>query len=205
MGTWHDPSLMPAPAPDSLSSKAAGDLKFIRNAMARTATFTAVPGAGGAVMGIVGLVAAFVAARQPTADGWLTIWLIAAAVAFGAGVVAIVIKAQRNGLALDGTTSRNFSIGLVAPLAAGAAITYALWSIGAYAAMPAVWLLLYGTGVLVGGMFSVVIVRITGGLFMLLGFLAVATPAWMGNLWLGVGFGAIQIIGGLWIARKHGG
>ena len=201
-------SVMPAsgrPAPDSLGARAADDLKFIRNAMARSATFTAVPGAGGAAMGVVGLTTAFLAAQRSTPDGWLTVWLIGAAIAFAAGVVAIVIKAQRNGLALDGTTSRNFSIGLVAPLAAGAAITYALWKIGVYSAMPAVWLLLYGTGVLIGGMFSVLIVRITGGVFMLLGFLAIATPAWMGNIWLGVGFGALQIIGGLWIARKHGG
>jgi hypothetical protein len=96
-------------------------------------------------------------------------------------------------------------MGLIAPLAAGAAITYALWSIGAYAAMPGVWLLLYGTGVLVGGMFSVAVVRITGALFMLFGVLAVATPSSLGNLWLGVGFGVLQFIGGLWIARKHGG
>jgi hypothetical protein len=200
---------MPVPerrvAPDSLSQRAADDLKFIRNAMARTATFTAVPGAGGAVMGVVGLAAAIVAARQPTADRWLGVWLISAALAFAAGVAAIVLKAQRHGLALDGPTTRNFSMGLIAPLAAGAAITYALWSIGAYAAMPGVWLLLYGTGVLVGGMFSVAVVRITGALFMLFGVLAVATPSSLGNLWLGVGFGVLQFIGGLWIARKHGG
>jgi hypothetical protein len=156
-------------------------------------------------MGVVGLAAAIVAARQPTADRWLGVWLISAALAFAAGVAAIVLKAQRHGLALDGPTTRNFSMGLIAPLAAGAAITYALWSIGAYAAMPGVWLLLYGTGVLVGGMFSVAVVRITGALFMLFGVLAVATPSSLGNLWLGVGFGVLQFIGGLWIARKHGG
>ena len=66
-------------------------------------------------------------------------------------------------------------------------------------------LLLYGAGVLVGGMFSVGIVRLGGALFMLLGFLAIATPPQFGNLWLGIGFGALQVIGGLWIARKYGG
>src|SRR6188768_909101 len=99
---------MPVPerreAPESLGRRAAEDLKFIRNAMARTATFTAVPGAGGAVMGVVGLAAAIVASRQPTPDRWLGVWLIAAALAFSAGVVAIVIKAQRHGLALDAPT-----------------------------------------------------------------------------------------------------
>ena len=199
------PVLNRRPAPDSLGERAADDLRFIRNAMARSGTFTAVPGVGGVVMGVIGLAAAIVAGRQPTADRWLGVWLISAAVAFAAGVVGIVIKAQRNNVALDGVVARNFSIGLVAPLAAGAAISYVLWTIRAYSAMPAVWLLLYGTGVLVGGMFSVGIVRLGGALFMLLGFLAIVTPPTLGNLWLGVAFGAMQIIGGLWIARKHGG
>ena len=193
------------PAPENIGRRAAEDLRFIRNAMARTATFTAVPGVGGAVMGAIGLVATVVASRQPTADRWLGAWLIAAAIAFAAGVVAIVIKAQRNSLSLDGQISRNFAIGLVAPLAAGAAITYALWTVRVYSAMPGVWLLLYGAGVLVGGMFSVGIVRLGGALFMLLGFLAIATPPQYGNLWLGIGFGALQLVGGLYIARKHGG
>jgi hypothetical protein len=200
---------MPAPErrpkPDSLGERAADDLRFIRNAMARTATFTAVPGIGGAAMGVIGLGAAIVASRQPTADRWLGVWLIAAIVAASVGVVAIVIKAQRHGLALDGPASRNFALSSAAPLAAGAAITYALWSIRAYSAMPSVWLLLYGTGVLVGGVFSVPVVRVAGVLFMLLGFLAIATPPQFGNLWLGIGFGALQLGGGIFIARRHGG
>jgi hypothetical protein len=200
---------MPAPErrpkPDSLGECAADDLRFIRNAMARTATFTAVPGIGGAAMGVIGLGAAIVASRQPTADRWLGVWLIAAIVAASVGVVAIVIKAQRHGLALDGPASRNFALSSAAPLAAGAAITYALWSIRAYSAMPSVWLLLYGTGVLVGGVFSVPVVRVAGVLFMLLGFLAIATPPQFGNLWLGIGFGALQLGGGIFIARRHGG
>lgn len=188
-----------------MGERAADDLRFIRNAMARTTTFTAVPGVGGAVMGLIGLTAAITASRQPTADRWLGVWLIAAILASSAGVVAIVIKAQRHGLPLDGPATRNFALSSAAPLAAGAAITYALWSISAYSAMPAVWLLLYGTGVLVGGVFSVTVVRVAGVLFMLLGFLAIATPPQFGNLWLGVGFGALQLGGGIFIARRHGG
>ena len=193
------------PLPDSLGHRAAEDLRFIRDTMARTATFTAVPGAGGVVMGIIGVGGAIVASQQPTADRWLGAWLFSAAVAFAAGVVAIVIKGQRHGMSLDGQTSRNFAIGLAAPLAAGSAITYALWTVRGYAVMPAVWLLLYGTGVLVGGMFSVPVVRITGALFMVLGVVAVFTPPEFGNLWLGIGFGALQIGGGIFILRRHGG
>jgi len=188
----------------SLGERAADDLAFIRDAMARTATFTAVPGAGGALMGVVGLIAAVVAFRQPTADRWLAVWLVAAGLAAAIGVTAIVRKARRAGLALDGRTARNFTLALVAPLAAGAAITYALWSAGLYSAMPGVWLLLYGTGVLIGGVFAVRVVRVTGLLFMIFGFAAVVLPQY-GNVFLGAGFGALQAIGGIFIARRHGG
>ena len=196
---------MPRNQPGSLGDRAAEDLRFIRDAMARSATFTAVPGVGGAVMGTVGLAAAFVASLQPTPDRWLTTWLVAAVIAAGAGTLGIVAKAKRAGLPLNGPTARNFGIGLMAPLAAGAAITYALWTVGAYNLMPAVWLLLYGTGVLVGGVFTVPVVRLTGALFMVFGFAAVLMPPQFGNLWLGAGFGVLQLGGGVFIARRHGG
>ena len=188
----------------SLGDRAADDLRFIRDAMARSATFTAVPGTGGALMGVVGLAAAIVAAQQPTPDRWLTVWLAAAGLAAVIGVTAIVRKARRAALALDGRTARHFATGLIAPLAAGAAITYALWSAGLYSVMPAVWLLLYGAGVLIGGMFAVRVVRITGALFMVFGLTAVVVPQY-GNVLLGAGFGALQTIGGIFIARRHGG
>jgi len=172
--------------------------------MARTATFTAVPGTGGALMGVVGLAAALIAVRQPSPDRWLLVWLAAAALAAIVGVTAIVLKARRAALALDGRTARHFATGLIAPLGAGAAITYALWSAGLYSVMPGVWLLLYGTGVLIGGMFAVRVVRVTGLLFMAFGFAAVLMPQY-GNVWLGAGFGALQTIGGIFIARRHGG
>jgi hypothetical protein len=52
--------------------------------------------------------------------------------------------------------------------------------------------LLYGTGVLVGGVFTVPVVRLTGALFMVFGFAAVLMPPQFGNLWLGAGFGVLQ-------------
>jgi hypothetical protein len=48
---------MPASPPD-LHDGAAPSLEFIRSTIARSASFTAVPGIGGALMGAVGLSAA---------------------------------------------------------------------------------------------------------------------------------------------------
>jgi hypothetical protein len=193
--------LMPVP----IQGRAAEDLRFIRRAMERSSTFTAVPGYGGAAMGAVGVVAAVVGAMQPTAERWLASWLTAAAVAFAIGVMAMRRKAAVAGMPLSGALARRFALALAAPLAAGAALTAGLSSAGNWSLMPSAWLLLYGAGVVTGGIVSVSIVLVMGLCFMALGVIAMATPPEWGNFWLGVGFGFVQICFGLYIARKHGG
>jgi hypothetical protein len=189
----------------AVTDHAAENLQFIRHAMERSATFSAVPGIGGAIMGSIGLVAAVVAAVQPTAERWIAVWLGAALVAVIAGVIAMQRKATRQGLALTGATGRRFALALAAPLVAGAALTFGLWLHGVWALIPPTWLLLYGTGVLTGGAFSVAPMRVLGLTFMALGLAALVTPPSWGNVWLGVGFGGLQIAFGLFIAKRHGG
>jgi hypothetical protein len=191
--------------PPSLGGHAADNLRFIRQTMERSATFTAVPGVGGAVMGVIGLVAAAVAARQPTADRWLLTWLSAAVLASAVGVAAMARKARLAGSTLRGANARRFAVALSAPFVAGAAITYALWGTRTFTVMPPAWLLLYGAGVLTGGAFSVAVIRVVGVLFIALGLAAVMTPPEWGNVWLGAGFGGVQIGFGIYIARNHGG
>jgi hypothetical protein len=191
--------------PASLGGRAADDLRFIRQAMERSSTFTAVPGLGGAAMGVIGLVAAAAAALQPSAERWLAVWISAAAVAFTIGIVSMWRKAVRGGLPLTGAVTRRFALSLSAPLMSGAALTWGLAQAGSWSLMPPVWLLLYGTGVVTGGVMSVPIVPVVGLCFMALGALALVTPAEWGNVWLGLGFGALQVGFGLYIARKHGG
>ena len=189
----------------SVGAHAAENLQFIRYAMERSSTFSAVPGVGGALMGGVGLVAAAISARQPSAEGWLAVWLAAAVVALMIGIVAMRRKAARLGALLVGAPARRFALSLAAPLIAGAALTFGLWRHGIWALMPPTWLLLYGTGVLTGGAFSMAPMRPLGLAFMALGTAALVTPPAWGNVWLGLGFGALQIAFGVYIARHHGG
>jgi hypothetical protein len=156
-------------------------------------------------MGAIGVAAAFLAANQRSAERWLVVWLLAAAVALSIGVTAMLRKAARLGAPLAGAVGRRFAMSLAAPLVAGAALTWGVWMNGSRALIPAVWLLLYGTGVLAGGIFSVAAVRLLGVAFMALGVAALATPATWGNIWLGMGFGGLQLVFGLYIARRHGG
>ena len=194
-----------ATQPESFGSHAAENLRFIRSAMERSSTFTAIPGKGGIAMGVVALAAAALAAEQPDGDRWLVTWLGGAVVAALIGLASMTHKARAAGLALTGPSGRRFALGMAAPFVAGAAITYELWAMGNFTVMAPAWLLLYGAGVLTGGMFSVPVVRAVGMCFMAAGMLAIVTPPEWGNAWLAVGFGGLQIGFGIYIARNHGG
>ena len=197
--------MTPQGRPGSVGDHAAENLVFIRQAMERSATFTTIPGVGGVLMGVVALASAAVAARQPTGDRWLVTWLVGAAVAAIVGLVAMVRKANRSGSNLTGAIARRFALGMAAPFVAGAAITYELWAVRSFTVMAPAWLLLYGAGVLTGGIFSVPIVRAIGLCFMALGIAAIVSPPDWRNTWLAIGFGGLHIGFGAYIARNYGG
>ena len=64
------PSLSPR-----LHEHAAENLRFIRDTMARATDFTAVPGLGGVLMGVLALAATIVAGPPRDTRAWLGIWL----------------------------------------------------------------------------------------------------------------------------------
>jgi hypothetical protein len=190
--------------PTALSDRAAADLRFIRDAMERAGSFTAVPGWGGVGMGLTALVAACVAAGRGTEAGWLGVWLVEAAVAFVIGGLALLRKSARAGQTLVRGTGRRFALAVSPPLLAGMVLTYALAQAGVYELLPAMWLLLYGTAVITGGAYSVAAVPVMGVGFVGLGVMAVLLPSW-GDLLLAAGFGGLEVGFGLLIARRHGG
>lgn len=173
--------------------------------MERGAAFTAVPGWGGVGMGVTGLVAAIVGATRSTPEGWLATWLAAAALGVGIGTWSMLRKARRAGLPLVSGSGRKFLLGFLPPALAGAILTLALYRTGATHLIPGVWLLLYGVAVATAGVFSVKVVPLMGSCFMALGVIALFAPAGWGDVLLGTGFGTLQILFGLHIARHHGG
>ena len=188
-----------------LDAHAADNLRFIRNAMERASSFTAVPGLGGVAMGATALVAAAISLRARTPDEWLGIWLAEACVAVSIGIWAMARKARRSGTELFSGPARRFLLTLTPPLGAGAVLTLVLAREGQVTLLPGVWLLLYGTAVVTGGAMSVRTILVMGALLMLLGCAALSSPASFGTLYLAAGFGGLHIAFGFAIARRHGG
>lgn len=201
-----DPALRTRPEePPALHVHALENLRFIRETMERSGSFTAVPGWGGAVMGLTAVGAAWVAARTETPEAWLATWLVAALVAMLVGVWATARKVRAANVPILSGPAQKFVLSLAPPLFAGALLTVALYRAGLLAVLPGMWLLLYGAAVMTAGVFSVRIVPVMGLSFMLAGMLALFSPAAWGNWFLGAGFGGLQVLYGIIIARRYGG
>lgn len=182
------------------------NLRFIRETMERAASFTAVPGWGGAVMGATALVAAIIAAKQTRAIDWFAVWAAEALLASVIAGVAMIRKARRVETELFSSPGRKFVLSFAPPVLVGALLTAViLLRQGDVTLLPGIWLLLYGTGVVTGGAFSVRVIPVMGICFILLGAGAFFTPAAWGDYFLGAGFGGLHLVFGPVIARRYGG
>lgn len=195
----------PANEPRPLHDRAIADISFIRDTMARASSFTAVPGWGGVAMGTTAAVAGYLASRSDDPAEWLAIWLAEAVVAIALGGIFLLRKATATNAPLLSRAGRLFAGSFAPPLAAGAVLTPVFFQAGLEGLLPGLWLLLYGAGVAAAGTFSVRVVPVMGGLFMVLGTVALVLGPQYGDLLLVLGFGGLHIVFGLLIARRYGG
>src|SRR5437660_10241834 len=189
----------------ALHDRAFDNLRYIRETMERASAFTAVPGWGQVLIGVTALVATYIAAHQPTARAWLGVWLAEAIISLLIAGWLMDRKARKLDAALFSGPGRKVVFSLSAPMVVGALLPVVLFRAGMVKVIPGMWLLLYGTGVVTGGMFSVGIVPVMGVCFMLLGAAGLFAPALFGNWLMALGFGGLHIIFGTIIARRYGG
>lgn len=191
--------------PPALHARAMDNLRFIRESMESASTFTAVSGWGQVIIGATALAATYAAWVQPARRGWLAVWFAEAVLSLLIMGCAMWRKARANEVALMSRPGRKLVLNFAPPAAVGALLTVVLFRAGESGLIPAVWLLLYGAGVITGGAFSVRIVPVMGLGFMLLGAAALFVPWAAANALLALGFGLLHIIFGCIIARRHGG
>ena len=198
-----------APTPRDLTPElhvhAMNDLRFIRDMMERSASFTAVPGWGMILMGCTALVASVVASGTVSGQGWLAVWMLEAVLAVPIGAVAMGHKARAAKTPLFCGAGWRFMLNLFVPILVGVPITVVVYQHGLWDVLPGLWLLLYGAGVVAGGVFSVRAVPIMGFCFILTGAVALFIPPHWGNFMLAIGFGCLHVLFGSIVAWRHGG
>jgi hypothetical protein len=189
----------------ALTERAIDNLRYIRETMESARAFTAVPGWGQVAVGATALVAALVASWQIRWHAWALVWFAEAGLALAISGWAMARKAHAVNSPLLSGPGRRFVLSFAPPILVGGLLTAMLDNMGAGAAVPGTWLLLYGTAVVSGGAFSVRVVPIMGLCFMAVGTVAIfAPPAWRDWL-MAAGFGGLHIVFGWIIARRYGG
>lgn len=194
--------MKPMPA---LHDRAMDNLRYIRETMERATPFTGISGRGEMAIGVTALAASLIAAQQPTFNSWVAIWLAEALISLLIAGWSMDRKARAAQVPLFSGSGRKAVFSLAPPVIAGGLLTIVLVRAGLTDAVPGVWLLLYGTGVITGGMFSVRAVPAMGLCFMALGAVALFSPPAFANWFMAVGFGGLHLLFGAIIVRKYGG
>lgn len=185
----------------AMDAHAQAALRHIRSSM-DAATLVVTPGSAGIVIGLVGVVAALLAAG-PFRSHWLLIWLAAAPLAALLGATIMARQQRLQGRTLFGPSGRRFVLCLAPALMAGAVLTAADVHDGNVRVVPGTWLLLYGSAVMAASATTVRLVAWFGGLFVLLGIAALLSPVSTHNLILGVSFGGLHLLFGAYLVG-HG-
>ncbi len=191
--------------PLALHDRAMDNLRYIRETMERASAFTGISGWGQVAIGVTALISAFIAARQLSFQGWLAVWIAEAVVSLLIAGWSMDRKARAAQMPLLSGPGRKVAFSLSPPIFVGGLLTVVLYQAGLTNEIPGIWLLLYGTGVVTGGMFSVRIVPIMGLCFMALGAVTLFSSPALANWFLAAGFGGLHIVFGVIIARRYGG
>ncbi|MEX2048736.1 MAG: hypothetical protein WEB90_04090 [Gemmatimonadota bacterium] len=191
--------------PVALHDRAMDNLRYIRETMERSASFTHVSGLGGVLMGAIALAAGAAAWVVTTPAAWLAVWLGAAGLSFAVAAWAMARKSHAEGVSLLSGPGRRFAWNMIPPLLAGGILTLGLVRAGLFDLLPPTWLLLYGAGIVTGGSYSVRPIPLMGIGFMLTGALALVSPPTWGDAYMAGAFGGLHIVFGAVIWRKHGG
>src|SRR4051812_25617617 len=163
------------------------NLRFIRETMERASSFTAVSGWAQVAIGVTALVATLLAARQVSARAWLAVWVMDALLSLVISGWAMSRKARTLETPLLSAPGRKVVLSLAPPIFAGALLTILFYRVGLAGDIPGMWLLMYGTGIVTGGAFSVRIVPVMGLCFMLMGALALFCPGAWANFFMAAG------------------
>jgi hypothetical protein len=198
--------IRPRPSnPPEMQARAMDNLRFIRETMEAAGTFTAVSGWGQVVIGATAVVAALIAEQFGHNKDWVIVWAAEAFLALMISVWFMYNKAKSASMPLLTGTARKLLFSFTPVFLVGMLVTFAFMQRQMYELLPAMWMLLYGSGVVAAGAFSVRIIPVMGAAFIVVGAAALFSPASWSVALMVVSFGVLHMAFGVLIARRHGG
>src|SRR5437764_5518860 len=125
--------------PIPIDHHASDNLRYIRDTMERAASFTAVPGWGGVVVGFTALVAGTFSFGHPPHEQF-GIWVSEAFLALLIASFAVRLKSKRLSICLlQSRAARRALLSFMPPLLAGAVMSAVLYRLNAFSVMPGMW------------------------------------------------------------------
>ncbi|MCI0341210.1 MAG: hypothetical protein L0216_08660 [Planctomycetales bacterium] len=191
-----------APGPGPVSpAEAAATVAAIRRFMERATEFSGHSALAGVVAGVATLLGAgALLARHgpavPPPGEFGMVWGSVAGVAILSAVLFTVRKARLRRDAVWNAPTRMVVAALAPPFLAAVALTAALGARGpdGIGLLPGVWLLLYGAGLWGASLQTRREFQAIGAAAMALGAAALASPAPLGTLFMGAGFGGLHVL-----------
>ena len=202
------------------TSKAAEDLKVIRELMERPVKYSTQSGLAGIIAGLAALGGLgfdiFNSLRAETlgrAIWWnMFVWLGVLIVATAGVLVMTRIREKKRGMPLWSNVKGRILRTILPPFIAGVGLTFAtlfMWyktgnDFQVYL-IPSIWMLFYGVACWQVGEFSVREIRILGVAFILAGLCTAMFFQCRPYLVLGITFGGFHLVYGTIVSLRHGG
>ena len=188
------------------------DLKFIRTTMESSSRYTNVPASGYLITGLLGLLGTWgtyvylggekVAdmTRITTKDMKILMWLWL--LVFGAAVGSVAFcswrKARKHALTAWNSLAARMLLSQIPLVVVIGILTLAMATEGYYSLIPGTWMGIYGTVLYSFSYFTSVEHKIEGVAFIGLGVIVLFIHGAVGLALLGLGFGGIDIVAGVW-------
>jgi len=188
------------------------DLKFIRETMESSSRYTNVPASGYLITGLLGFAGtcgtyAYLGGKKVSDMLLITpedmkilvaIWLIVFVTAVGSVAFCSWRKAQKHALTAWNSLAARMLLSQIPLIVVTGIITIAMAIEGYYSVIPGMWLGIYGTVLYSFSYFTGIEHKIEGIAFIGLGFIVLFVHGAVGLVLLGVGFGGIHIVAGIW-------
>ncbi|MBD3307812.1 hypothetical protein GF339_15360 [candidate division KSB3 bacterium] len=195
------------------------DIKLIRSMMESSSRYTNIPAAGYLVTGLLGGVGVWLTygllGGEKLADMTLLdaqdlrilggIWVLVFLAAVGTVVFFSWRKARQHQIAAWNSLAARMVLSQIPVVIVAGFLTLAMARQGAVDLIPGMWLGIYGTVLYSFSYFTGFEHKIEGSLFMLLGVVALFGPDQLALILLGLGFGGIHLMAGIWrLLMKQG-